>query len=91
MFSSLGGVPLTVIENGLHIRVTCDACRRATAELCAKRDLAVTARTKAVPKFKEAGWHHDPGKHGHAITQEHAERDGSGRWYCPRCCQRTHL
>jgi len=74
-----------------HVRVTCDACRKKTAEICAKRELDITARIAAVPKFLAAGWHHDPGRHGRSRALELAEREGSGRWYCTECAKRTHL
>ncbi len=83
-------VPLQVVE-ATHIRVICDGCRTASAELCGKRELAVTARARAVPKFENAGWHHDPGDHVRQKTREQSERDGSGRWYCPTCGRKTHL
>jgi hypothetical protein len=74
-----------------HVRVVCDSCRTASAELCGKRDLPVTARAQAVPKFQAAGWHHDPGTHARTRTVEQLERDGGGRWYCPACNRKTHL
>jgi hypothetical protein len=79
-------VPLQVIE-ATHVRVICDACRTASAEQCGKRELAVTARATAVPKFRKAGWHYDPSEHARTKTLEQAERDGSGRWYCPACAK----
>ena len=84
-------VPLQLIEAS-HVRVTCDACRTASAEVCGKRALAATAKATASPKFKAVGWHHDPSPHAASARAEHeAERSGSGRWYCPTCSRRTHL
>jgi hypothetical protein len=83
-------VPLLLLE-ATHVRVVCDACRTASAEVCGRRELAVTARALAVPKFKAAGWHHDPGAHARTRTLEQVQRDGGGRWYCPTCSQATHL
>jgi hypothetical protein len=74
-----------------HVRVTCDACRRTSAEVCGKRDLPAMAKVAAMRKFKEVGWHHDPGVHRPTRTHEQAQLDGSGRWYCPVCARRTHL
>lgn len=51
---------LQVIE-AAHVRVTCDACRTASAEVCGKRDLPVMACVAAIRKFKAVGWHNDPG------------------------------
>jgi hypothetical protein len=83
-------VPLQLIE-AAHLRVTCDACRTASAEVCGKRDLPVMARVAAVRKFKAVGWHNDPGDHARTKTLEQVQRDGGGRWYCPTCARRTHL
>jgi hypothetical protein len=84
-------VPLQVVE-AAHLRVTCDACRTATAEVCGKRDLPVAARVAAIRKFNEVGWHHDPGSHhASARAEKESESSGSGRWYCPTCAKRTHL
>jgi hypothetical protein len=83
-------VPLVVLE-AAHLRVICDACRTATAEVCGKRDLPVVARVAAMRKFRAAGWHHDPGDHARTKTLEQAEKDGSGHWYCPNCGRQSHL
>jgi hypothetical protein len=83
-------VALQLIE-AAHLRVTCDACRAASAEICGKRDLPVMARVAAVRKFKEVGWHNDPGNHSRTTTLGQAQRDGGGRWYCPTCARHTHL
>jgi hypothetical protein len=70
-----------------HLRVTCDSCRTATdGEVALAADLGAAMR-----KFKSVGWHHDPGTSGRMRVIEQAERDGSGRWYCPTCARRTHL
>jgi len=74
-----------------HIRVVCDACGTASAELCGKREFAITARANAVHKFRAHGWHHDPTDRGRQRAVETAEREGSGRWYCPACARATHL
>ena len=80
------------VVSAAHVRVTCDGCKAASAELCGRRELEVFARTEAVPKFRKAGWHHDPGSRGRRErTIASAEADGSGRWYCPECAKRTHL
>jgi hypothetical protein len=84
--SILESVPLAVIE-AAHLRVTCDACRTATAEVCGKRDLPTMARVAAIRKFRAAGWHHDPGN----VRAKDAGRDGLGRWYCPECGRTKHL
>jgi hypothetical protein len=76
--------------DGVHVRVTCSACR-ATAELCCHRDPFVAARRIAVERFRRAGWHLDPGERARHRSQEGAERDGVGRWFCPACARRTHL
>lgn len=78
---------LAVVQ-AAHLRVVCDACRRSSAEVCGKRDLPVMARVAAVRKFKSVGWHHDPGR---AKTLDEAEREGSGRWFCPECGRKGHL
>ncbi len=83
-------MPLTILE-ATHVRVVCDSCRTTSAELCGKRELPVTARARAVPRFKTAGWHHDPGAQARTRTLEQLEREGGGRWYCPSCSQKTHL
>lgn len=80
-----------LLVEAAHIRVICDACRTSSAEVCGHRDLPVMARVAAMRKFKGVGWHHDPGSHGRPKTVEQAERDGSGRWYCPTCARRTRL
>jgi len=80
-----------LLKEATHIRVVCDACRKASAEVCGKRELAVTARLTAVAKFKSIGWHQDPGSYGRPSALDQAERDGSGRWYCPTCARKTHL
>jgi hypothetical protein len=75
-----------------HIRVVCDSCRSATAEVCGKRDLPVMARVAAVRKFLAIGWHHDAGtSYRSARALNHAEEAGTGRWYCPECARKTHL
>ena len=83
-------MPLQTIE-AAHLRVVCDACRTATAEVCGKRDLPIAARIAAMRKFKAVGWHHDAGSDRRARVLEQMEREGSGRWYCPTCARRTHL
>lgn len=83
-------MPLAVVE-AAHVRVVCDACGAASAEVCGKRDLPVMARVAAVRKFKSVGWHHDPGSTPRASTQEDIRRTGAGRWYCPQCGRRSHL
>jgi hypothetical protein len=85
-----GWVPLVIVEAS-HARVICNGCREATAELCGRRELAVSVRLSAVPKFKKAGWHHDAGDYGRVRSLEGAQREGTGRWYCPGCAPRTHL
>jgi hypothetical protein len=79
------------VVDGIHIRVTCDGCRSATAEVCSRRDLPVVARVAAIRKFRATGWHHDAGYHARLKTQEQIDRDGAGRWYCPECGKKTHL
>jgi hypothetical protein len=74
-----------------HIRVVCDACRTASAEICGKRDLPIAARVAAMRKFLAVGWHHDPGIDRRTRVLEQAARDGTGRWYCPSCSRKTHL
>jgi hypothetical protein len=87
----LAPVPLSMLE-AAHLRVTCDSCRTASAEVCGKRDLPVMARVAAVRKFKAVGWHHDPGRHHtSARAENNSESIGSGRWYCPQCSKRTHM
>jgi hypothetical protein len=84
------GVPLLTIE-AAHVRVVCDACRTASAELCGKRTLPLAARATAITKFQAAGWHHDPDVSERIKRYEQAAREGTGRWYCPTCARRTHL
>jgi len=81
---------LRIVE-GLHVRVTCDACHRVTAELCGKRELEVSARQRAVINFRRGGWHHDAAAYGRAKGLERADVYGSGKWYCPECAKQTHL
>jgi hypothetical protein len=83
-------MPLASIH-AVHVRVTCDGCQKASAELCAKRELEVTAKMSAVPKFLRAGWHHDAGTQTRVREWERDQRDGNGRWYCPACARKTHL
>ena len=83
-------MPLLVVQAS-HVRVVCDACRNTTAEVCSKRDLPAVAKAGAVQRFRAHGWHHDPGTHARTRALEQAERDGSGRWYCPACASQTHL
>jgi hypothetical protein len=86
------GVPLSTLSSATHVRVTCDSCRTATAEVCGKRDPPFMARVAAVRKFKTVGWHHDAGSNAtSARALKDAEASGSGRWYCPACSRRTHL
>lgn len=84
-------MPLAVVR-AAHLRVTCDSCRVAMAEVCGKRDLPGMARVAAVRKFKSVGWHHDGGT---VSASPRADTDvgssGSGRWYCPECSSKTHL
>ena len=56
-------MPLSTV-NASHVRVVCDACRSASAEVCGRRELEVFARTEAVGKFRRAGWHNDSGYGG---------------------------
>ena len=83
-------MPLCVVEAS-HIRVVCDACRTGSAEVCGKRDLPVAARVAACRKFRAVGWHHDPGSERRSRVLDQAEREGSGRWYCPTCASKSHL
>ena len=83
-------MPLLLVE-ATHVRVVCDACRSATAEVCGKRELPMLAKVTAAQRFRTHGWHHDPGTHARVRALEQAERDGSGRWYCPKCARQTHL
>jgi hypothetical protein len=83
-------MPLLGIE-ATHVRVVCDSCRTASAEICGKRNLPLMVRATAITKFQAAGWHHDPGGSVRLKAFEQAERDGSGRWYCPACARQTHL
>lgn len=73
------------LVDGLHIRVLCDACHKASAEVCTRKDLPTMARVAAVRELKAAGWRHDPGRIARPKTLDDMERDGSGRWYCPEC------
>jgi hypothetical protein len=81
--------PLELID-AVHVRVICDGCGHASAEVCGKRELATAARAMATHKFHAFGWHQDPATHR---DREHAMamRDGTGRWYCPACARKTHL
>jgi len=83
-------MPLVPVDAS-HIRVTCDACRKNSAEVCGRRDPPVMARVAAVRKFRAQGWHHDPGSPSRTKTLEESERDGAGRWYCPECGSARHL
>ena len=84
-------MPLS-IRDAAHVRVTCDGCHTASAEVCGKRDPPVMARVAAIRKFKEVGWHHDAGRHHtSARAEKDSEASGSGRWYCPACSKRSHL
>jgi len=84
-------VPLQVVE-AAHVRVTCDTCRTASAEVCGKRDVPTMARVAAMRKLKAVGWHPDPGgQRSSARAERDSEASGSGRWYCPTCARRTHL
>jgi hypothetical protein len=87
---------LSVVE-ARHVRVTCDACRTASAEICGRRELAISVRASAVPRFEKAGWHFDvassasDGGGGRLREWERARREGMGRWYCPTCASKGHL
>jgi hypothetical protein len=83
-------MPLMQVE-ATHLRVVCDACHVASAEVCAKRTVALAARIAAVPRFRAAGWHNDVGEYTRARALDEARREGSGKWYCPECARRTHL
>lgn len=82
-------MPLETLS-AAHIRVPCDACRTADAEVCGERDLPLMARVAAVRKFRAAGWRHEP--HEYTRTEELAAAriDGLGRWYCPACARSRH-
>jgi hypothetical protein len=83
-------VALQLLE-AAHIRVVCDACRTASAEICGKRDLPIAARVAAMRKFHAVGWHHDAGIDRRTrVLELAAARDGTGRWYCPSCSRKTH-
>ena len=85
-------VPLTLRSDAVHIRVTCDGCREASAELCAKRQTASAFRLSAVTIFKRNGWHHDANpRAASARAEKDSEANGSGRWYCPGCSSKSHL
>jgi hypothetical protein len=83
-------VPLQLVE-ATHVRVVCDRCNGASAELCGKRKRADDARAAAMRSFLKHGWHHDPGLRSSARATEAGERGGSGRWYCPACAKNTHF
>ncbi|HLK36145.1 MAG TPA: hypothetical protein VKU41_05290, partial [Polyangiaceae bacterium] len=75
-----------------HVRVVCDGCRSASAESCGKRDVPTLARIAAVKRFRDFGWHHDPGRrHLSARSENDSEIHGTGRWYCPTCARKSHL
>jgi hypothetical protein len=74
-----------------HLRVVCDGCGSATAEVCGKRDPPVMARVAAVRKFKAVGWHNDPPARASARAEKDADASGYGRWYCPACARKSHL
>lgn len=67
---------------GAHVRVQCDNCRVADAEVCCLREVGNAARKLAVEKFKRAGWHHDPAR---TRDRYDGQTIGGGRWYCPSC------
>jgi hypothetical protein len=73
-------VPLK-LRDATHYRATCDACRDGyeSAEVCCKRDSGNAAKTLAVEKLRDAGWHVD----GLGTERE--------RWYCPSCSKSQHL
>jgi hypothetical protein len=82
-------VPLETLS-AAHIRVTCDDCRSADAEVCGKRDLPLMARVAAVRKFRAVGWRHEPHEYTRAEDLEVARKDGLGRWFCPACARSRH-
>jgi hypothetical protein len=82
-------MPLNVVT-ATHVRVICDACG-FSAEVCGKRELALAARANATRIFGANGWHHDPAERGRLRALESAQREGMGRWYCPKCASRTHM
>jgi hypothetical protein len=67
---------------GAHVRVACDNCRVADAEVCCLRETGNAARKLAVEKLKRAGWHHDPAR---TRDRYDGQTIGGGRWYCPSC------
>jgi hypothetical protein len=82
-------VPLESLS-AAHIRVTCDACRSADAEVCGKRDMPLMARVAAIRKFRAAGWRHEPNEYTRTEELQVARADGLGRWYCPACARSRH-
>ncbi len=84
--SSCRRVPLETL-GAAHIRVTCDACRSADAEVCGKRDLPLMARVAAVRKFRAAGWRHEAPEYVRTEALRDARLDGLGRWFCPTCAR----
>jgi hypothetical protein len=82
-------VPLETLS-AAHIRVTCDACRTANAEVCGKRDLPLMARVAAVRKFRAAGWGHEPQEYTRTEALGEARGNGLGRWLCPACARSSH-
>ena len=69
-----------------HTQAVCDACGRASAEICGKRDELEVARANAVAVFESQYWRCDPGRRG-----REARWPGDGRWYCPACASVPHM
>jgi hypothetical protein len=71
---------------GTHTRIICDACGKASADVCGKRDEVSVARANAVASFEAQYWRCDPGRRGHAPRWA-----GDGKWYCPACASVPHM
>jgi hypothetical protein len=76
-------MPLEAVH-AQHTRVVCHACGE-DAHLC----LGVGLRELAVTRFRAAGWSLDTASGGRSRGSDYAEKQGNGRWYCPKCSTRA--
>ncbi len=80
-------MPVAVVYN-TRIRVLCDGCGTESAEVYGAKDMPVMATVAALRKFKAVGWRHEPTRNASRSvlrSAAEADRNGWGRWFCPKC------
>jgi hypothetical protein len=86
-------MPVAVVYDA-RIRVLCDGCETEAAEVYAAKDMPVMATVAALRKFRSIGWRHESARNlprSALRSREDAERNGWGRWYCPKCAGNVPL